>query len=87
VVGVVASVAVGGDGELMATPGDKFWIVLKEVMKCRLGMDVGTLGRGIMGIEYRMDIPMDIYVEAMAIPGVLCPRKMRWPCLKSRRNG
>jgi hypothetical protein len=31
-------------------------VFLKEVMKCGLGMDVGTLGRGIMDIGCLMGI-------------------------------
>ena len=42
-------------------------------MKCGLGMDVGTLGCGIMGIECLLGLPMDV----MVILGESCLRKKR----------
>jgi len=44
-------------------------------MKCGLGMDVGTLGRGIMGIECHAGIPIEDM--AMVTLGELCPRRKR----------
>ena len=43
-----------------------------EVIKCGVGMDAGTLGRGL-DIECLMGIPM----EAMVTLGELCPRRKR----------